>query len=324
MKTWIKIAFPVALLLLVVSFIGWRIAVGTTAKPVKTITASYQTVLKDVAFTGNTQSVQASDMAFELSGSVKSIYVKVGDTVVRGQKLATLDPESASLQVAKAQADKANAAAVAYTTWQNALQTQKDIVAANTKTVATQKQAVKDANATLQHASNVYAQKESETESQDYATLAVQSGVVSAQTAYNAAQNALTGAQASVKTSNDSAKHAADLAHAQYIATQQAALDATGTSSLDALTKLAQVTAAKSILRAPFSGVVTQKNVEIGEFAGAGSPIITIAQTDELEISADVPETDALTLKQNMKASITFDALSSDTPVDATVSQIYP
>jgi HlyD family secretion protein len=322
-KTWIKITIPVAFLLIVLGFIGWRVAVGNIAKPVKTITASYQTVLKDVAFTGNTESIQASDMAFELSGSVKSIYVKVGDTVVKGQLLATLDPQSASLQIAKAQADKANAAAVAYTTWQNALQTQKDTTSDNTKIIAAKKQAVRDANTALQQASNVYAQKQSETQSQDYATLAVQTGVVANQAAYNAAQQALTSATSGIKTSNDTAQHAVD-AHAQYVGTQQAAINTIGISSLDALTKLAQITAAKSILRAPFSGVVTQKNIEVGEFAGAGSPIITIAQTSDLEINADVPETDALTLKQAMHASVTFDALSSDTPIDATVSQIYP
>lgn len=324
MKTWLKIALFGIPVLLIIAFIGWRIQAGTAKKPAKTITASYQTVVKDIAFTGNTESVQSSNVSFEVSGDIQNMYVNVGDTVVRGQRLATLDPKSASLQIAKTQADKASAASASYIAWQNALQTQKDTATDNTKAIAARKQATKDAKAALQQASNVYTQKQSETQSQDYATLAVQSGVVTAQAAYNAAQTAYTSAQSSAKTSNDAAKHAVDVAHAQYVATQQAAIDATGISSLDALTQLAQIAAQKSVLRAPFSGVITQKNSDVGEFAAAGSPVITIAQTSDLQISADVPETDALTLAQGMPASITFDALPSQDPIETTVAQIYP
>ncbi|MCE9643273.1 MAG: efflux RND transporter periplasmic adaptor subunit [Candidatus Andersenbacteria bacterium] len=324
MKTWVKIGIPTAILLIIIGFIGWRIQAGVGAKPVKTITASYQTVVKDISFTGNTESVQSANMAFEVSGSIKNIFVKVGDTVQKGQIIASLDPESASLQIAKAQADKASAASVAYTAWQNALQTQQDTNAENAKSLDAKKQAVRDANAALQQSSNVYAQKQSETQSQDYATLAVQTGVVANQTAYNAAQKALASAQASVKTSNDTAKHAVASAYAQYISTQQASQDTAGLSSLDALTKISQINAAKSILRAPFSGVVTQKNFDIGEFAAAGSAVVTVAQTNDLQISADVPETDALTISQNLPASVSFDALASQEALGAIVSQIYP
>ncbi|HSX25141.1 MAG TPA: efflux RND transporter periplasmic adaptor subunit [Candidatus Andersenbacteria bacterium] len=323
MKIWVKIAIPVVFLLFLFGFIGWRIAVGRTAKPVKTITASYQTVTKDIAFTGNTEATQSSDVAFEVSGTVKKLFVQVGDTVQPGQLLASIDPQSAALQIAKAQADKASAASVAYTTWQNALQSQKDTAAENTKLIDAKKQAVRDAKATLQQASNVYAQKQSETQSQDYATLAVQTGVVADQAAYNAAQAALTSATQSVKTSNNTAKRATDIAYKEYINTQQASAETAGLSSLDALTKIAQINALKSTIRAPFAGVVTQKNSEIGEFAVAGNPIITIATIHALQISADVPETDALTLSQDMHASITFDALPNQT-IDATVTQIYP
>lgn len=324
MKTWVKIAIPTTILVAVVGFIGWRIQAGVGAKPIKTITASYQTVVKDISFTGNTEAVQSANMAFEVSGSIKNIYVQVGDTVQKGQILASLDPQSASLQIAKAQADKASAASIAYTAWQNALQAQKDTAAENAKLLDAKKQTVRDANATLQQASNVYAQKQSETQSQDYATLAVQTGVVADQAAYNAAQKALTSTQASIKTSNDAAKNAVASAYAQYSSTQQASQDTAGLSSLDALTKISQINAAKSMLRAPFSGVVTQKNFEIGEFAAAGNAIITIAQTNDLQISADVPETDALTISQNLPASVTFDALASQEALTATVSQIYP
>ena len=324
MKTWIKVAIPVTFFILLFGFIGWRISVGTGAKPVKTITASYQTVVKDVAFTGNTESVQSADLSFEVSGTVKNLFVAVGDTVRQGQELATIDPESASLQIAKAEADKASAASLAYQSWQNAAQAQKDTATENAKLIDAKKQAVRDAKAVLTQSEQVCEQKTSETESLDSITLSTCSAATANQSVYHTAQTTLTSTLQTVKTSNDAAKHSADIAYAQYINTQQASQDTAGLSSLDALTKIAQINAAKSILIAPFSGVITQKNTEIGEFAAAGNPIITISKTNALQMSADVPETDALSLSTTMSASVTFDALPSQAAIDATVSQIYP
>ncbi|OGY37345.1 MAG: hypothetical protein A3E36_02840 [Candidatus Andersenbacteria bacterium RIFCSPHIGHO2_12_FULL_45_11b] len=324
MKTWAKTAIPAILIAGIIGFIGWRIVAGNQAKPIKTITAQYQTVVKDITFTGYTEPIQSADVAFETSGTVKDVSVQVGDIVKKGQQLASLDPQSASLQIAKAQADKASAASIAYTAWQNASQTQKDTASENTKLIAAKKQAVRDAKAVLDAATNVYTQKKSETESDDSATLTTYSTVISSKSAYNTAQTALTTALKTVQTSNNAAKHATDAAYTQYINTQQAAKDATGLSSLDALTQLAQATAAKNILRAPFAGVVTQKIITAGEFASIGNPVLTVAQTSDLQISSDVPETDALTLANNMRASVTFDALSSEQPITATITQIYP
>lgn len=44
-------------------------------------------------------------------------------------------------------------------------------------------------------------------------------------------------------------------------------------------------------IRAPFAGIITQKNIDEGSMANPGAPILTMEQTGELQIIASVPET---------------------------------
>src|SRR3989338_594703 len=99
MKTWEKAAIPAILIAGIIGFIGWRIVAGNQAKPIKTITTQYQTVVKVITFTGYPDPKQSADVAFETSGTVKYVSVQVGEIVKKGQQLASLDPQSTSLQI---------------------------------------------------------------------------------------------------------------------------------------------------------------------------------------------------------------------------------
>ncbi|MEK7499056.1 MAG: efflux RND transporter periplasmic adaptor subunit [Patescibacteria group bacterium] len=324
MKKWIIITIISILVLSVLGFIGWRVQAGRAGKPIRTVTASRQTVTKDISFTGIVEGEQSADISFELSGIVKDVYVSVGDTVKKGEKIALLDPQSVELELAKAHADKASTSVGGRLTWQKASDAAQNTISENTKSLEQKRQAVRDAKNALDQSSEVFAKKSQESGEESSIALSAYSTVLANKSAYNSAKTALETALKTTTSSNTAAKHAADVAYADYVSALQAAQGDTGLSSLSALESLARVKASKSIMRAPFDGTVTRKNIEIGELATVGQTIIGIETLDSLRLSADVPETDAFALKEHMDASVTFDAISRSGPVSAILEQIYP
>jgi len=70
---------------------------------------------------------------------------------------------------------------------------------------------------------------------------------------------------------------------------------------------------ADTSLYSPMDGVVIHRNGEIGETitansAAANTPVVTVAQEGELEVKADVPESDIVKISLGQKADITMDA----------------
>jgi len=80
---------------------------------------------------------------------------------------------------------------------------------------------------------------------------------------------------------------------------------------------------AKNTLRAPFSGLITNVNIERGQIAGAGS-IISMIGTAKFEVEVNVSEADIAKIKIGNQAVITLDAYGPDNEFEATVSQIDP
>lgn len=324
MKTWIKWTIATLLLLSITAFIGWRIMAGNIKTPVRTVSVSTQTITKDVAFTGAVTAEKSADLAFELTGSIQALYVRVGDAVTKGQRLALLNPESVSLELAKAQADAASGASIQHITWQKATEDAKNIKAENTRVLEEKRQAVRNAKKALDQSTEVFNAKADESGEDASATKTTYSTVVANQNAYDAAKKSLETSLKSVQKSNAAAQKTADIAYAQYISTTQASASNNGLSSLEALEQLARVKAAKSVLRAPFDGVVTKKSSEIGELATAGATVFTIETVSNLHLTADVPETDALALAHGMPADVTLDALPSQDAIAANIIAIDP
>jgi RND family efflux transporter MFP subunit len=70
-------------------------------------------------------------------------------------------------------------------------------------------------------------------------------------------------------------------------------------------------------LRAPYSGVVTQRHVDPGWFlqpsgGGKAEPVFVIAHTDTVRIFVDVPENDAVLIKDGMKAVVSVQGLQGE------------
>ncbi len=324
MKAWIKWTAAGIVIVLIAGFIIWRVMAGNLEKPVRTVTATSQTITKDVTFSGTVASRQASDLAFEIGGTIQEISVEVGDIVKKGQRLAILDQSSARLEIAKAQADKASAASLEYISWQNAVEEAKHTKAENAKLAEQKRQVVRDAKAAWDQAKKSQQAYADEFGDDSSSAQSAASGVVSAEGAYHAAQKALDTTLKTIEKANAAAQKAVDIAHAQYLTKLQASPTDTGLSSLGALEELAKLKAAKSILYAPFTGTITKKSLEEGEVAGAGTPVLTLETVSDIMITADVPETDALALAPSLEADITFDALQSAGTISTTVERIDP
>ncbi len=72
----------------------------------------------------------------------------------------------------------------------------------------------------------------------------------------------------------------------------------------------ARVTLARTELRAPFSGVVTQVYAEVGQPVGAGQPVGILANLDGLQLRViDLGERDVIRLTEGQTVQITVDAL---------------
>lgn len=75
---------------------------------------------------------------------------------------------------------------------------------------------------------------------------------------------------------------------------------------------------------APISGVVIAKSAEVGEMATASSPIVTIADPENLVIESNVPEVDIASIQIGQSADIIFDSLTDQDVFKAKVVEIYP
>ena len=69
----------------------------------------------------------------------------------------------------------------------------------------------------------------------------------------------------------------------------------------------------QSILRSPIDGTVSVQNAKVGELATPGTTLVTVISKDNLEVDADLPETDIGKVNVNDPVSITFDAFPGET-----------
>jgi len=77
------------------------------------------------------------------------------------------------------------------------------------------------------------------------------------------------------------------------------------------------------VIRAPFSGVVLDSQVVVGENANPGTLLLTLADVSRVRLSAEVDEYDISKIQPNMQVEITSDALG-DESIRSRVERISP
>ncbi len=91
--------------LLVIGFFGYQaVFPKTVVAAIRTATASVGNVVTTVSASGSVQASTDIGLIFKTSGIVRTLNVKVGDKVSKGQVLATIDDAAASLALLQAEA----------------------------------------------------------------------------------------------------------------------------------------------------------------------------------------------------------------------------
>ncbi|MGH9749704.1 MAG: efflux RND transporter periplasmic adaptor subunit, partial [Candidatus Polarisedimenticolia bacterium] len=79
----------------------------------------------------------------------------------------------------------------------------------------------------------------------------------------------------------------------------------------------------RSVIRAPFAGIVVAERTEVGQWLGVGGEVVELMSLEELEVRVEVPERYFRNMKPRGKATVTFEALPG-VEVQGTVSAIIP
>jgi RND family efflux transporter MFP subunit len=324
MKTFTKVTIVVIIFIVVIAgFFIWRALKNNDEGP-RTVTAERLSVIQDVTFTGQLESQTNTSLGFEVPGKISEILVSVGEKVIAGQSLVKLDTTLAQLELAQANANQSSAEYEKYLTWQKSLTTYENTKSNNARTLATKRQAVRDAKAGLDQAREVHQQTVIENGDASSVSKTAHSATLLKESVYHAAQQALEESIKSVNKSSAAAKDSADIASAQHLATKQSAGNIAGLSSLDASRALAQARLNKTSLVASSDGIITAINNELGETVLANAIVIEIQTTDSLKISANVSESEATKLNIGMSTTITLDAYPTGESLSAKVSAIAP
>lgn len=80
----------------------------------------------------------------------------------------------------------------------------------------------------------------------------------------------------------------------------------------------------KTSLRTPIAGVVSRRNISVGEIASVNQIAFSVISASRLEIEANIPEIDIAKVNLGSKATITLDAYGQNEFFEALVAKIEP
>lgn len=101
----------ILVIIVVGGIVGLRLLSKNRALPYEFIIAQKGDLIREVSVTGRVKAAESVDLAFEKSGRVSAIYVKVGDKVQAGQTLISLENADLMAQLAQASASVESAKA---------------------------------------------------------------------------------------------------------------------------------------------------------------------------------------------------------------------
>jgi len=294
-----------------------------------------------VTATGSVSAAQESALSFQSSGLITAVKVQAGQRVVKDQVLATVDSSSQQLAVQQAALSVQSAQAaldkiLAPVDPNQIAVAQADVKAAQggliakestvtSATIAAYKAKVQqaqsdaaNAHALLNDAGGHFAQSDP-----NYQLALAQAG----QADFNLklAQLNLQEAQKGTPTGAASANIAyANAKLAQLLAgPTQSSIDQAQQNLVTAQAQLAQAQQALNytILTAPYDGVITAVNANVGQVAGGIAMIID--DLSHLYVTVNVDEADISQIKSGQPVALTFDALPGQ-PVTGKVDRVNP
>jgi HlyD family secretion protein len=242
-----------------------------------------------VALDGQVAPLLQSTMSTPQSGTVTAVYVTEGSRVKQGELLAKIDDSTLRAQLLQAQGQVAQAeASLQGQTLQNPItsQTVNSAVTTAQQTLAAARNTLISDQAAESNAKLVYTQNK-ELIAQGYVS---QTAAEQSRSAYVAAQQATANARTQVTAAQASLDMAQRNLGQTGIQTQTVAAAQGTLEAQRGQVKLLQAQIAQTSLIAPFDGVVTQRLLDPGAFAGPNAPIVQISQIDKVYVNVNVPD----------------------------------
>ncbi|HTU71275.1 MAG TPA: efflux RND transporter periplasmic adaptor subunit [Candidatus Baltobacteraceae bacterium] len=246
--------------------------------------AKRQNIATYVSLDGQVAPLEQSILAFQQSGTITSIAVNVGDHVRAGQPLAEIDGSVLRAQYAQAQAEAKQQSATASGS-QVGLPVQ---IETNQATLQTNEAALRNAKLVYDQDTALY--------KNGYVS---QAQLEAAHAAYVQAESAYNTAQIGLRNNVVSEENT------------KAALAAAQAAAANARTLGTQV--AQTTIYAPYDGVITQRLLDPGAYAGPQAPVLGISRINTLWININVPDTDLRYVQPGSLVSFTSSSLPGRT-----------
>ncbi|QYO65515.1 efflux RND transporter periplasmic adaptor subunit [Leptolyngbya sp. 7M] len=248
-----------------------------------------------VQATGSMVADESSNIAPKIAGKVADIAVNSGDFVTSGQVIARIDDRDARLRLASAEASVKQAQAAVR-------QAEARLgLSPNGRFDASSIPEVRAANANYQLALAELRQAEANekryrelVETGDVAMIAYEQYRTTRDTARARANNAKEQLDAAVNTARQ---------NNEAIRSAEANVEAARTQVATARQELAD-----TVVRAPFAGFISERQVAVGEFVSTATVIATLLRTNPIKIQIQVAETDVPSIVLGRGVSIEVDA----------------
>jgi membrane fusion protein (multidrug efflux system) len=130
-------------------------------------------------------------------------------------------------------------------------------------------------------------------------------------------------AEASLTLAKSTAERSAALLKDRVVTTAEYERDQASLAAAQATLDALRTRLGYALVRAPTSGVITEKRNEAGDVIGSQSRLFTVADVSTLVVRVQVSELDIAGLSIGQKAEVTVDALGA-APFTGTIRRIFP
>ncbi|MBW8743050.1 MAG: HlyD family efflux transporter periplasmic adaptor subunit [Sphingomonas sp.] len=237
-----------------------------------------------------------------VAGPVQTVRVANTQIVHKGDILVTLDPADAQIEVEKAAADLAQAERQFRQTRATggALQAQ----------VGARDSDIERAQAEMAAAQSAYDKAKVDLDRrQSLAKSGAVSGdeLTSATNAFAAARSQLAVAKAGIAQARANRVAARENYNANQQLIQGSEQDNPDVAAARSKLDTAKLDLARTVIRAPFDGVIAQRNVQVGQRIAAGTPIMTVVPLANMYVDANYKEGQLKKVRIGQKAHLTAD-----------------
>lgn len=231
--------------------------------PVQIGKVIFKDVVDEIRAVGNVVAEQRVLVTSEVDGRIKSLPVAEGSQVKAGQVLARIDLREYRIEVARLKAEEITA--------------QKEYEKSMSGLRPEDKEKLQAQMKADQSALDFAVKEHKRMEQLVLDGVVAQSLLDEAKDKVARARETLRSSKAALTAASSSRKE--DVSQAQ--------------SKLESVTQqlaLAQLNRSKAVIRAPFDGVIVAKKIEVGAYAGAGTPILEMIGSSKLKALLEIPQ----------------------------------